>query len=123
MDVTSLSKAKQKLLATMLAEYPVVRIFVDARAVNVNVPRNFKRDANLPLDLGYNLPIPIPDLELLERGIFATLSFAGERFRCFIPWEHTRAFVDKASGRGVSWYQSPPEEKKRSHLRLVKGGG
>ncbi len=85
----------------------------------------------LTFELGYDLPIPIPDLELVERGVFATLSFQGKTFRCFVPWESVYAVTEKSDGKGVLWPNDAPrvdefflaKQKKPSrpsHLRLVK---
>lgn len=116
----------------MLSKYPVVRVFFDARRDGIYVPRSHKNNPGLILELGYDLPVPIPDLELLDRGFFATLSFDRAPFRCFVPWEHVFAIMDKATGKGVAWPEDMPAEVKpseatrkkqppmRSHLRLVK---
>lgn len=41
----------------------------------------------LIFDYGLDLPNPIPDLEIKESGILATLSFDRTPYKTFVPWE------------------------------------
>lgn len=51
------------------------RIIVDSRCAGVGLPPQLMGTREVCLELGANLPIPIPDLKLEPAGIRATLSF------------------------------------------------
>ncbi len=112
----------------MLEEFSIVQLRFKGQMPGLNVPKNLRNEDHCMVEIGLNMPIPIPDLELVERGVFATLSFSRNAFRCFIPWEAVFAMSDKDSGKGVAWPGSMPAETTRkerpvakaSHLRLVK---
>ena len=82
------------------------------------------------LEIGLNMAIPIPDLEIIGDGFFATLSFERKPFKCFVSWESIFALVELTSGQGVFWSDSMPETLRKNsesplaerprHLRLVK---
>jgi hypothetical protein len=38
------------------------------------------------LEYGYSLAKPLPDLEVTDAGISATLSFGGQSTKTFVPW-------------------------------------
>lgn len=105
-------------------------VHLDPRRAHVVVPNQFRSQPELVLQFGYNLRVPIPDLEIDDEGIFGTLSFARRPFWCRIPWEAVFAIVGE-DRRGAIWPEdAPPESKiapadaappapKRSHLRAV----
>ena len=71
----------------------------------------------IALDIGYGLPVPIPDLVVDEYGVAGTLSFGGHPCWCAVPW--TCIYGMMAPDRsGVVW--PPDETKKYPKLRLVK---
>jgi len=43
-------------------------------------------DHGVTLEIGLNMPIPIPDLRLDDDGFVASLSFNRVPFKCFVPW-------------------------------------
>ncbi len=120
---------KRDLLNRMLSEVRVVRIYLDGRQPDVKLPDGpWRKEPYVILELGLDLPVPIPDLKINDYGVFASLSFGGKSSRCFIPWGRLFSIQDKASGQGVLWKDGlPPELSNRKeepapvrHLRLVK---
>src|SRR5438046_9831803 len=53
-----------------------VSLHLDARRAGVSVPPSFANEPHLVLQYGRNMPIPIPDLEVTDEGVSATLSFS-----------------------------------------------
>src|SRR5581483_11721316 len=84
-------------------------LHLDARRPAVVVPAHLRGEAHLVLQYGHDLPIPIPDLEVDEDGVRATLSFSKTPQRTFVPWEavYVVACVD---GRGVLYHEDVPED-------------
>jgi hypothetical protein len=91
------------------------------------VPQPFRAQAELVLQFGYQLRVPIPDLEVDEEGITGTLSFARRPFWCRVPWSAVYAIAGE-DGRGFRWAEDMPRdgataareaEAKRPKLRAV----
>jgi stringent starvation protein B len=117
-------------VALALLEHTTVYIHIDPRSERVQVPPWFKRQPQLVLQIGLNMPIPIPDLNLDERGISCTLSFNRSPHHCHLPWPSIFALVGE-DGRGMVWPDDvPPEvaaqarqqqaEQQRAQLRAVE---
>jgi len=71
------------------------------------VPEHLKNEAHLVLQYGHDLPIPIPDLQVDEHGVSATLSFARVPWSTVIPWSAVYV-VTSADGRGVLYKEDVP---------------
>ena len=99
----------KKDVALALLERTVLRIHLDPRRRQVVVPNWFKRQPQLALDVGLNLPVPIPDLDVGESGIACTLSFNRTPYYCFIPWHAVFALVGH-DGKGMVWPDDVPRE-------------
>jgi len=84
-------------------------IHLDPRVNDVVVPPWLKHQAQLVLQVGLDMPIPIPDLRVDENGIFGTLSFSRTPFACNVPWTAIFALVGD-EGRGMVWPESMPAE-------------
>jgi hypothetical protein len=63
----------------------------------------------LVLQVGFEMPIPIPDLRVDDEGVFGTLSFSRTPFACSVPWNAVFALVGD-EGRGMVWPDSMPPE-------------
>jgi Stringent starvation protein B len=100
--------SKREVLTAILARGDAF-LHLDARHTGVDVPAWLKGDPNLCLQLGYDLPVPIPDLALDEQGVRATLSFRREPFLCIVPWSAVFLIVD-AESRGMLWEEDAPPE-------------
>ncbi len=101
----------KKDVALAFLERGLVRVFLDPRAKEVIVPPHFKKQPQLILDVGLNLPIPIPDLNVDEAGITCTLSFDRpyHAFYCVLPWSCVFALVGDGQ-RSMIWPDDVPVE-------------
>jgi len=84
-------------------------VHLDPRGVDVVVPDWLKRQPQLVLQIGLNMPVPIRDLRVDETGVFGTLSFNRAPFTCMVPWHAVFALVGD-DGRGMVWSDSMPAE-------------
>lgn len=130
---------KRKTIEALLERGPVL-IHVDARRGEVAVPSRFRADPSLVLRFGYTLSPPISDLTIDEEAIGGTLTFAGQPFRCVLPWTAIYAAMVEGEQRGTVWPEDVPEDvlsasaepagpkpapapddepRKRGHLKLV----
>lgn len=107
MPMTRLPPKKDVALA--LLEQATVLVHLDPRGEDVQVPPWFKRQPQLVLQIGLNMPKPIPDLNVDEQGISCTLSFSNSPHFCFLPWSSVYALIG-ASGRGMVWPDDVPKE-------------
>jgi stringent starvation protein B len=107
MQPTRLPKKKDVALA--LLEQASVFVHLDPRTDKVFVPPWLKRQPQLVLQIGLNMAIPIPDLEVDDAGLSCTLSFNRAPHHCQIPWNAVFALVGD-NGRGMVWPDDVPPE-------------
>src|SRR6185503_12407159 len=107
MQPTRLPKKKDVALA--LLEQASVFVHLDPRTDKVFVPPWLKRQPQLVLQIGLNMAIPIPDLEVDDAGLSCTLSFNRAPHHCQIPWSAVFALVGD-NGRGMVWPDDVPPE-------------
>jgi stringent starvation protein B len=100
---------KRKTLESLLARGPVL-VHVDARRSEVSVPTRFRADASLVLRFGYDLTPRIADLTVDDDAIAGTLTFAGQPFRCILPWTAVYAAMVEGEQRGTVWPEDVPED-------------
>jgi len=86
-----------------------VSLHLDARRAGVVVPASFATEPHLVLQYGRNMPIPIPDLEVTDDGVSATLSFSRAPHRTHVPWSSVYV-VACTDGRGILYYEDVPQE-------------
>jgi stringent starvation protein B len=84
-------------------------VHLDPRHATVVVPPWFKKQPQLVLQIGLNMPVPIPDLRLDDDGMSCTLSFNRSPFYCVVPWSSVFAMVGE-DGRGMVWPDDVPAE-------------
>jgi stringent starvation protein B len=84
-------------------------LYLDARRPGVIVPAHLRGEPHLVLQYGYDLPIPIPDLEVDEHGVRATLSFSKSPQRTVVPWSAVYV-VACDDGRGVLYPEDVPDD-------------
>jgi hypothetical protein len=112
----------KKEVALALLERSSVYVHLDPRRDAVVVPAWLKKQPQLVLQVGLNMPVPIPDLKLDDDGMSCTLSFNRAPFYCVVPWSSVFAMVGD-DGRGVVWPDDVPAEVARqAQVRAVDGG-
>jgi stringent starvation protein B len=99
----------KKEVALALLERSRVHIHLDPRKDGVIVPAGFRKQAQLVLEIGLNMPVPIPALRLDDDGMTCTLSFSRTPFYCVVPWTSVFAMVGD-DGRGMVWPDDVPPE-------------
>ena len=100
---------KKRTLEALLSRGPVL-VHVDARRAEVSVPTRFRADPSLVLRFGYNLSPAIGDLTIDDEAIGGTLTFAGQPFRCVLPWTAVYAAMVEGEQRGTVWPEDVPED-------------
>lgn len=94
---------RRKFVEHMLTIQDTVFLHLDGRAHGVVVPARLRTQPQVVLQVGHNMPVPIPDLRLDHAGVYGTLSFKGVPYTCFVPWDAIFAVVGedgKAHGFG-----------------------
>jgi len=100
---------KRRTLEQLLTRGPVL-VHVDARRAEVSVPPRFRADPSLVLRFGFNLSPAIGDLTVDDEAIAGTLTFAGQPFRCILPWTAVYAAMVEGEQRGTVWPEDVPED-------------
>lgn len=116
----------KKDVARALLLKGTVFVHLDPRHDGVAVPAWLRGQPQLVLQVGLDMPIPIPDLRVDGNGVYGTLSFNRQAFTCSVPWDAVFAVVGD-DGKGMVWPESmPPEiasevdrEARRTALRTV----
>lgn len=109
----------KKLVANGLLLYGSVFVHLDPRRPGVLVPARLRNQAQVVLQIGLDMPVPIPDLRVDEEGIFGTLSFKGIPFSCFVPWDGVFALVGE-DAKGMVWSKEMPSEVKEQWLMQAR---
>lgn len=105
----SLLLPPKKDVALALLERASVFIHLDPRSDEVLVPAWFKKQPQLVLQVGLDMAVRIPDLEVGDEAIACTLSFSRRPHYCFVPWTTVYALVGE-DGRGMVWPDDVPPE-------------
>ena len=101
-----------------------VLLLLDARQPDVVVPENLRTNPNLALEIGYDMPNPIPDLNVGSDGVSATLSFHATSFRCWLPWAAVHGVLVRfgalsSPSEPPPAPEPPPKAPRPRHLKLV----
>jgi stringent starvation protein B len=110
----------KKEVALALLERTSVFVHLDPRVEAVVVPAGFKKQAQLVLQVGLNMPVPIRDLHLDDEGMTCTLSFNRTPFFCVVPWTSVYAVVGCDDGRGMIWPDDVPPEIAQAQARAAE---
>lgn len=86
-----------------------VFLHLDPRQKGVRVPKWLRYDPQLVLQVGFEMPIPITDLAVDDKGVSATLTFQRSPHFCSVPWDAVFAVVGE-DGRGMLWPEDLPQE-------------
>lgn len=78
-----------------------VMIQIDSSHEDVEIPDHLKKNSYIVLEVGHNMSVPIPDLELTQDGVSCTLSFNRSPFQCFLPWESIVGYGGEAVNQVV----------------------
>jgi hypothetical protein len=112
----------KKDVALALLERSSVYVHLDPRHVTAVVPAWFKKQPQLVLQVGMNMPVPIPDLHVDDDGLSCTLSFNRSPFFCVVPWASVFAMVGD-DGRGMVWPEDVPAEiARQAQVHGIDGG-
>ena len=84
-------------------------VHLDPRREGVIVPGWLKRQPQLVLQVGLNMAVNIPDLDIGEQAVCCTLSFNRSPFFCRVPWTSIFGLVGE-DGRGRIWPEDVPIE-------------
>jgi stringent starvation protein B len=114
-NLTSKPSALKELLGTHYSVY----IHLDSRRPGVIVPATLKQP-QLVLQLGMNLPKPIRDLIIDDKGFSATLGFGSTSSAVFIPWSAVYLIVGD-SGIGCQYPKDVPPEALVKQVHIAKG--
>lgn len=110
----------KKDVALALLERASVFIHLDPRDPSVQVPSWFKRQPQLVLQVGLNMLVRIPDLDVGEDAIACTLSFNRAPHYCYVPWRAVYALVGE-DGRGMVWPEDIPPEVPAQGAESIAG--
>ena len=100
-----------------LLEQGLTMLHMDARAIGVDVPRQYQDDAHLRLNFSYRFQLDT--FEIDEKGIVASLSFGGVPHTCQIPWTAVFAMTQQTSGASRVWAMDIPIELVQEVERAV----
>lgn len=100
---------KKQVMDALLTQASSVFVHLDPRREKVVVPPQFRKQPMLVLEIGMNMRVPIPDLEIDEEGVGCTLSFGGRPYWCQMPWHAVFALVTSEQ-RGMVWPPDVPPE-------------
>ena len=99
----------KKAVALDLLERTSLFVHLDPRRPGVIVPLVFAKQPQLVLQIGLNMAIAIPDLEVSDNGISCTLSFNRRPHLCRLPWSAIYALIGQEGG-GMVWPEDVPPE-------------
>jgi len=99
----------KKAVALDLLERTSLFVHLDPRKPGVIVPLVFGKQPQLVLQIGLNMAIAIPDLEVNDTGISCTLSFNRRPHLCRLPWSAIYALIGQEGG-GMVWPEDVPPE-------------
>jgi stringent starvation protein B len=100
---------RKKAVALDLLERTSVFVHLDPRRPSVIVPQGFLKQPQLVLQIGLNMAISIPDLDVTDEGITCTLSFNKRPHFCSLPWSSIYALIGEQGG-GMVWPDDVPPE-------------
>lgn len=100
---------RKQAVALDLLERTSVFVHLDPRRPGVIVPQGFLKQPQLVLQIGLNMAIAIPDLDVGEEGISCTLSFNKRPHFCRLPWSAIYALIGEQGG-GMVWPEDVPPE-------------
>lgn len=119
--MTTKPPPKRDVMLALLEQAESVFVNFDPRRDGVVVPPHLKRQPRVVLQYGLNMRIPIPDLDIGEEGIGATLSFDRMPTWTFVPWSAVFAIISQDQ-RGMLWEGDLPREIEAEHKKATSPG-
>lgn len=125
--MTWIDQFKKNVIDSFL-QVGLIGVLVSPKADGVKLPEKYGQAGQVLLHLGRNLPTPIPDLEVGDEGIRATLSFDQTPFGVWLPWTCVLAAGLAGSEMFCQFQGRPdqpepaPEPDKRGPFSVVDGG-
>lgn len=119
--MTTKPPPKRDVMLALLQHAESVFVNFDPRREGVVVPAHLKRQPRVVLQYGLNMRIPIPDLDVGEDGIGATLSFEGRPTWTFVPWTSVFAIISQDQ-KGMLWESDLPREIEAEHKKATAPG-
>lgn len=98
---------KQAVFAELL-QHGIAALHIDARREGVQVPTNLRGRPWLVLNYSYRYHID--DFRFDDTNVFASLSFAGTRYPCRVPWAAVFAISDAGREEIRVWPEDMPLE-------------
>lgn len=127
----SITRMKRQIIEQLLSEEDFILMVVLPTCEGVKLPDDLMQAGDpVGINIGMNMAIPVPDLEITDQGISATLSFNRVPFPCAFPWpavvqvsadlEHL-IWVEPptADELGKEAEPEPEPEPEKPHLKLV----
>jgi len=100
---------KKDVALALIQTASSVYVHLDPRGTEVLVPAFLKKQPQLVLQIGLNMAVKIPDLEVGDEAVCCTLSFSRRPHYCYVPWNAVYALVGE-DGRGMVWPEDIPPE-------------
>ena len=113
---------RKQAIALDLLERTSVFVHLDPRRPGVMVPPGFLKQPQLVLQIGLNMAIAIPDLDIGDEGITCTLSFNKRPHFCSLPWSAIYALIGEQGG-GMVWPEDVPPEVVSQQRSAAKKDG
>lgn len=108
---------KADLVISWMAD-GIVSLHFDARRDDVKVPGHLRGEANCAFEIGFDMPVPIPNLKVTQDGFSGTLSFGGYGMKwCFVPWPAVFCVGQRIYDRARVWLNDAPAEVQREVLQ------
>lgn len=101
--------SKLEICQAVLRRSATIFVHLDPRKPGCAAPDNLSRQAQLVLQVGYNMPIPIEHLEVDHAGIRGLFSFRGVKEFCNVPWSCVFAIVGE-DAQGCVFGDDVPHE-------------
>lgn len=101
---------KHKIIEALLSTGSVFIAIDPTRGGVAGLPRDLAKKDHVVLQVGYNLPLPIPDLSIRPVYFSGTLSFGGKPHEVVVQWSAAYSAWDEY-GTVVQWHDLPTAAK------------
>lgn len=97
-----------------LMKLGTVLVHINSRNCLSVIPDHLVGRDQVVFQIGHDMPVPIRDLQLNERGFSGTLSFSGVGSWVYVVWEDVYAVVSDNRVDSKIWFDSLPPRLARS---------